>query len=109
MRYKQLLPSGKLSRDVDRDGLVENLGGEQTWQALFDTNSPVEAEQRAKARGYECRWNDVAAKGEPAAAAGGKGPLTLLSAKRPAFRHGAFWNQASNVFSFVYGVVKKKS
>ena len=83
----------------------QNLGGEQTWQALFETTDASEAERLATARGYTCEWS--------AAAEEGLGPtLTLLSARLEAVlpeapgaggvvRPERFWNQASNVFSFV--------
>lgn len=112
VRYRQLLPSGasrtgSLLRDEDGN-LIENLGGKQTWQALFECTSAAEAEEKAKARGYECRWEDGGSgegEGGSETAAGLSaqrgGPLTILSETRNAFRHGSFWNQASNVFSFV--------
>jgi len=84
----------------------QNLGGEQTWQALFETTDASEAERLATTRGYTCEWS--------APEEEGLGPtLTLLSARLEAVlpeapgapggvvRPERFWNQASNVFSFV--------
>ena len=84
----------------------QNLGGEQTWQALFETTDSSEAERLATARGYTCEWSGPEEEG--------LGPtLTLLSARLEAVlpeapgapggvvRPERFWNQASNVFSFV--------
>ena len=83
----------------------QNLGGEQTWQSLFETTDASEAERLATGRGYTCEWSEAEEEG--------LGPtLTLLSARLEAVlpegpgaggvvRPERFWNQASNVFSFV--------
>ena len=65
----------------------------QTWQKLFECDDVAEVERLASGRGYTFEWGQALHPSERA--------LTLISPPRNAFLNGAFWNQASNVFSFV--------
>lgn len=80
--YRQLLPSGSTDSIM-----VQNLGGEQSWQKLFGTESRSEAEVQCKERGLEWTWRE-------------DGALEVTSATMPATCNGCWFNQAHNPYSF---------
>eukprot|EP01052_Picozoa_sp_SAG31_P038908 SAG31_NODE_5291_length_2628_cov_1.947805_2_plen_260_part_00 len=110
VRYRSIFPSGKpfLGRPSER----QNLGGAQTWQEALGTTSKVQAERQATARGYTCEWNlhddSLAMTSAVRPALFPLQPLAYAdeqSAVDEAARgdkvQERFWNQATNVFSFV--------
>ena len=88
VKYVQTLKSGDLS-----DPMVQNLGGEQTWQKAFATTSKAEVERACADRDYNIEWKD-------------DGSAVLSSTRQATVPEVAggrdiWFNQASNVFSFV--------
>ena len=76
------------------DPMVENLGGEQSWQKAFNTTAREEVARQCEERGYRLRWLD-------------NGAAELASVRQasveeyPGSGNDVWFNQASNVFSFV--------
>eukprot|EP01048_Picozoa_sp_COSAG05_P010796 COSAG05_NODE_974_length_6359_cov_3.906869_7_plen_429_part_00 len=98
VRYRQRLQSGALRRTGDifqHQKISQDEETGLTWQAMFGTLDKDEAEAQAIKRGYTVEWEQH--EGERDCS----WTLTLLSPARPAMVEGVFWNQASNVFSFV--------
>eukprot|EP00937_MAST-01D_sp_MAST-1D-sp2_P000263 g263.t1 len=104
VKYVQTLKSGSLD-----DPMSENLGGEQTWQKAFNTTERAEVERQCAARGYELEWT---ADSPPAAVLSSTRQATVpewrgaeAAARAVASEEGGvrdvWFNQASNVFSFV--------
>jgi hypothetical protein len=88
VKYVQTLKCGD-----PNDPMVENLGGEQTWQKLFATTSKAEVERACVDRGYELQWQS-------------DDSVVLSSTRQATVPESAggrdiWFNQASNVFSFV--------
>ena len=98
--------------------LNQNLGGEQTWQKAFATTDVEEAEAACRRRGYEFSWESGGGEsgGGGCGEGGGGGcgeaadhrgeTLRIVSRRQALLRDDIsgkdlWFNQASNVFSFV--------
>ena len=90
--------------------LNQNLGGEQTWQKAFATTDVEEAEDACRRRGYEFTWESGSGDGGGGGSGEGAGhrgeTLRIVSRRQALLRDDIsgkdlWFNQASNVFSFV--------